>query len=410
MSFLTRFIGASEARSVSLTNDEFIAGVAGGLGTKAGKRVSPDGALQLSTVWACVRVLSDSVSTLPIDTFQRVDGTRRPFRPRPSFMDFEAGPSTKVDVLSGAMVSLLLHGNAYIATHRITGGAISYLEVLNPDAVEPFERGSSVFFRITGSNGVHEASKQDILHIRGMGLPGELKGLSPISAARETIGLGLAATEYGATFFGNGAIPGMVLEVPGKLSPTGATALREGFNSLFGGSGNANKLMVATDGATFQKISLAPDDAQFLETRKFQVNDIARIYGVPTSLLQHSDGPEMGQSIQDKNTQFVQHSLRPWVERIEAALTGAIRSSIPSARLNARPFVKINMDGLLRGDHETRFATYGSAVVQGILTINEVRAYEDLPPVAWGDEPISVQVQDGPQPEPTPPPSEEDES
>ena len=129
-----------------------------------------------------------------------------------------------------------------------------------------------------------------------------------------------------------------------------------------------------------EKISVNPDDAQFLQTRGFQINDIARIYGVPVNLLQHSDGPEMGASLSDKNTHFVQHTLRPWVERMWT--DGAPKQA----------FVKFNMDGLLRGDHAQRYATYSLAVTQGILTVNEVRAFEDLPPVEWGDEPISVQV------------------
>ena len=419
MSFISRFLGAEESRSIglSLTNEEFISGVTGISSTsKAGKTVTPDSSLQLSTVYACVRILSDAVSTLPMDTYRRVDGVRRPYRPRPQFLEFNAGHLNRVDVLSQVMVSLLLHGNAYIMTPRNSAGEILYLEPLDPTRVTPKMTSQGLVFEVTSLSGVVILTPKDLLHVRAFGLPGELEGLSPIGVARETIGLGLAATEYGASFFGNGAHPGLALELPGKLSPAGADAMRESWNDKFRGSANANKLAVLTDGAKLTKITLAPNDAQFLETRKFQVNDIARVFGVPTSLLQHSDGPEMGQSIQDKNTQFVQHSLRPWVERIEAVLTDAVVSE----GRNSQAFVKINMDGLLRGDHSTRYATYGAAVTQGIVTINEVRAWEDLPPVPWGDEPISVQVQedpagDGPPdmeaPDPDPnPTSEEEES
>lgn len=411
MGFLTRFVGAESTEergySASLTNEEFLAGVtvgSVGTGSKAGKRVSPTSAMQASAVYACVRILSDAVSTLPLDSYVRSDGARRPYRPRPAFLDFEQGPYTKVDVLSQVMVSLLLYGNAYLATYRDGEGRIIWMEPLDPTQLTPkFTPTGSVVYEVSATSSV--LGPMEILHVRGLGMPGELEGLSPITVAKETIGLGLASTEYGAAFFGNSAVPGMVVEVPGKLSPAGADALRRSWNDIFQGSGNANKLAVATDGAKLSKVTLSNTESQFLETRKFQINDIARIFGVPTSLLQHSDGPEMGQSIQDKNTQFVQHSLRPWVERIEIKLTEAIRSE----GINPRAFVKINLDGLLRGDHQTRYSTYAQAVTQGILTINEVRRFEDLAPVPWGDDPISVQVQEA-TPDANSTPSEEEEN
>ena len=395
MSFVSRFMGASESRSsaadaVTYENLWRISSAQAAAGSKAGKSVTPSSALQVSTVYASVRILSDSVSTLPMDSFKRADGVRVPLRPRPEWLAFNTGPWSKVDVMGQAMVSLLLHGNAYIATYRNSNpGSVISLEVLDPAVVKPVKRGNSFYYQVGPDR--TEFTARDILHIRGMTLPGQVEGISPIAYARETIGLSLAANEMGAAFFGNSATPGMVLEVPGKLSPEGAAALKESWNEIHQGSGNAHRLAVATDGAKFSKITLSPDDAQFLQTRNFQVNDVARIFGVPTSLLQHTDGPEMGQSIQDKNTHFVQHSLRPWVERIEGGLT----SLLVSDGL-ASGFVKINLDGLLRGDHSTRYQTYTAAARDGILTINEIRKYEDLPPVPWGDAPISVQVQDSP--------------
>ena len=406
MSFLSRLVGGSDSRSSAqdaLTYENLwrIASGTSSQGSKAGKSVTKETALQTSVVYACVRILSDSVSTLPMDSFRRVDGARKPLRPRPLWMEFSEGPWAKTDVMGQMMTSLLLDGNAYVATYRDGQGRVVWMEVLDPASVTPERFGSSILFKIGPSQTL--VGREDVLHIRGMTLPGQIEGLSPIAYARESIGLSLAATEMGSTFFGNGAMPGMVLEVPGKLSPEGAQALKESWNEIHQGSGNAHRLAVATDGAKFQKVTLAPDDAQFLETRKFQVNDIARIFGVPTSLLQHSDGPEMGQSIQDKNTHFVQHSLRPWVERIEGGLSWVIRSE----GNDPRGFVKINMDGLLRGDFSTRYATYTAAVRDGILTINEVRRNEDLPPVPWGDEPISVQVQEDPAGDDPPTPEEE---
>ena len=407
MTFFSRFLGAEdEARSSAsdaLTYENLWRMASEGTfaGSKAGKAVTTDTALQTSTVYACVRILSDSVSTLPLDSFIRREGVRTPLRPRPLWMEFQEGPWSKTDVLGQIMTSLLLDGNAYVATYRDSQGRVQWLDVLDPARVTPERVGTDILFKIRENQVL--LSRYDILHIRGMTLPGHVKGLSPIAYAKETIGLSLAATEMGATFFGNSATPGGVVEVPGKLSPEGARALKESWNEAHRGTANAHRLIVATDGATFSKVTLSPNEAQFLETRNFQVNDIARIYGVPTSLLQHTDGPEMGQSIQDKNTHFVQHSLRPWVERTE----GALSWMLVSEGANPRGFVKINMDGLLRGDFSTRYATYTAAVRDGILTINEVRAFEDRPPVPWGDEPISVQVQEDPAGDNPPTPEEE---
>lgn len=359
--------------------------------SKAGKNVTQESALAVSAVWGSVRVLSDGVSTLPMNAYIRNRGVRQGFT-RPRWMNFEAGPYRKIDIISQTMTSLLLDGNAYIATYRDGEAKVTFMEVLDPAAVTPLqdEKTREITFEIQKPDGSSDVlGPYDILHIQGMTLPGKLEGLSPISVMRETIGLSMAATEYGGSFFGNGALPGAVVEAAGPVSEAGVKAMRANWMEMHRGVGNAHRLAVLTEGAKFNKISISPNDAQFLETRGFQVNDIARIYGVPVNLLQHSDGPEMGQTLSDKNTHFVQHSIRPWVERIEEAFSWLMWSDG-----NPRQsFVKFNLDGLLRGDHAQRYATYSQAVTQGILTVNEVRAFEDLPPVPWGDEPISVQVQ-----------------
>lgn len=416
MSFIQRFFGADESRSTDHVSFQTLFGTAldladGIQNTKAGILVTPANALEASSsVYGCVRILSDSVSTLPVDSFTRNDGVRRPFRPRPPWLDFETGPWRKIDVLGQIMVSLLLNGNAYVATYRSPTGEVLWLEVLDPEKVKPERVGAEIRYRVLPSSTLLSAF--DILHIRGMTLPGEIEGCSPVAYNRETIALAKQATAYGGAFFGNSAMPGMAAEVPGQMSDVGIKAMKRAWNEAHQGTGNAHKLAVLTEGAKFAKLSLAPEEAQFLQTRQYQVNDVARIYGVPTSLLQHADGPEMGKSLQDKNTHFVQHSLRPWVERIEAAFSWLVRSEGRSRRA----FVKINLDGLLRGDYQTRWTTYLAAIRDGALTINEVRGFEDMPPVPWGDEPISVQVQEDPEdddpPEAEPPddePPEEDE-
>lgn len=385
---LRRMLSGGEVRS-SAHNWMSLIGPSIGNRSAAGKHVSPDSALQISAVWGCVRVISDSVSTLPMDSFIREGGVRRGYL-RPDWMRFEVGPWTKIDVISQALVSLLLHGNAYIATYRNDEGRVIYMEVLDPNAVSVVARQGEQFYKITTTKGTNEATRNDVLHIRGMTLPGQLEGVSPITYCRETIGVSLAAQEYGASFFGNGALPLAVVETDRAMSPTGVKTMVDGWDAIHQGTSNANKLAVLTEGAKLNKVSISPDDAQFLQTRAFQVNEVARIFGVPVNLLQHSEGPELGQTLSDKNIHFVQHTLRPWIERLELAFSWLMWSEGQTRR----SFIKLNIDGLQRGDHATRFQTYSNAVIQGIMTVNEVRALEDLPPVPWGDKPISVQVND----------------
>lgn len=383
--------------------------------TAAGKHVDTNSALGLTTAYACVRILNDTVSTIPVGSHVRgADDVRRHY-PRPKWLEFRTGPYRKTQLFGEIMTSLATSGNAYIATYRAADASILFLEVLDPAAVTPIqdEKTREIFYEVRTPHTTNTLTRFDILHLRGLTLPGELEALSPIQACRESIALGLAAQEFGAAFFGNGALPGMVVEADGTISETGIAAMKAAWNEVHRGAGNAHRLAVFTEGAKLSKITIPPEDAQFLQTRGFQVNDTARIWGVPTNLLQHSDGPEMGQSLSDKNTHFVQHTIRPWIERIEEGLTWLMLSEGAPPEV----FVKFNLNELMRGDFETRFSTYSVAVTQGILTINEVRDFEDMPPVEWGDEPVSVQVQedvgddeDDEEDNPPPPPAPEEDT
>lgn len=348
--------------------------------TAAGKHVTQDTALEVSAVYGSVRIISDGLSTLPIDSFIRYSGVRKPFRPKPGWLYFEQGPHRKTAVMSQITTSLLLDGNAFVGTHRDAEGKIQRLDPLDPRQVEVYTDDSTGMPYYTINN--ERFGIRDILHIPGMMLPGEKRGVSPIKAARETIGLSAAATEFGAAFFGNGALPGMTAEVPGQLSPEGVKALKAAWEEAHQGSGNSHRLAVLTEGAKFNKVTISPDDAQFLQTRAFQVADIARIYGVPPHLLADASGStSWGSGLQEQNTAYVQHTLRPWVERVEEAFSWLMFSegTPPGA------FVKLNVDGLLRGDHQRRMGAYIQGIQYGIYSVNEVRAWEDLPPIEGGD-------------------------
>lgn len=349
--------------------------------TASGKPVTIDTALQVSAVYGSWRIISDNVSTLPVGPFIESGTASEPFDPVPEWLLFESGPHGRIEVLSQVVISLLSDGNAYLATYRDPTGRILWIEVLDPTQIEPVRMSDgSVGYEV---NGGEILTSFDVQHIAGMMKPGTLKGVSPIRAAQETIGLSLASTEYGAAFFGNGAIPGMTVEVPGELSDAGVARLKSAWNEAHQGSGNARKLAVLTEGAKFSAISIPPEDAQFLETRAFQVADIARIYGVPPHLLADATGStSWGSGLAEQNTAFVQQSLRPWVVRIEAAFTAMLRSEGYPRTVS----VRLNVDGLLRGDYQKRVDTYVKGIGAGLYTINECRGWEGLPPVEGGDE------------------------
>jgi len=381
---LSRFFSIPvEARAVSYA-DVWGRDMSASSVTSAGKVVTDDTALGLSTVYGAVRILSDGVATLPIDITRGKGALASPMEVVPPWIESPSPEVRKIDFMSQVMMSLLLRGNAYIFTARSDAGAVESLIVLDPDRVELRSVRGQLLYTLDSATGEHFTS-YDILHIRGLMKPGSLVGLSPIANASETIGLSLAAQEYGATFFGNGAVPAAIVEVPNMLSKEGANLLKESWNSVHKGSSKAGKLAVLTEGAKFSALSVAPDEAQFLQTRSFQVADIARVFAVPPHLLQDASGStSWGSGLAEQTQNYVTHSLRPWVERIEEAFTWLARTEAFSSNPADRLFVSLRMDHLLRGDFASRVTAYGAALDRGIYNLDEVRAFEDLPPIPDG--------------------------
>lgn len=337
--------------------------------------------MRLSAVFACLRLISEAISTLPLDTFVRQSGVRRPYRPRPDYLSFQPPQSSRVEYLSQLVLSLLTDGNAYVLTPRDRLGVPVDLVVLDPTLLNVSRLNGRVQYEAQGQL-LDPAF--DLLHIKGMTLPGQVKGLSPIAYARETIGLGLAAQQFGAAFFGNGALPGAVIEAPGEMTQPAAERFKAAWDDRHGGIGNAHRIGVLTNGAKLTKVSIAPNDAQFLETRAFQVPDVARIFGVPPHLIADaSNSTSWGSGLAEQNLAFGQFSLRPWIERIEEAHTRLLTTQGLD-----RVFIKLNMDALLRAKPTERYQSYATAIENRFMTINEVRALEDMPPVPWGDEPF----------------------
>lgn len=343
-----------------------------------GASVTADSSMRLSAVFACLRLLSEAISTLPLDTFMRRDGTRQPYRPRPAYLSFQPEQGSRIDYLSQLMLSLLTDGNAFVATPRDNLGVPIDLIVLDPCLVSIDRYDGETRYRVGGRP---VDMPNDLMHIKGMTLPGQLRGLSPIAYARETIGLGLAAQRFGQAFFENGALPGAVIEAPGTMSDPAIKRFRETWNAGHQGVANAHRIGVLTEGAKLSKVSVAPNDAQFLETRAFQVPDVARIFGVPPHLIADaSNSTSWGSGLQEQNLAFGQFSLRPWIERIEDAHGRLLTThGLPDV------FIKLNLDALLRASLKDRYESYAIGIENQFLLRNEARKTEDMPPLPGGD-------------------------
>ncbi|MFJ7419786.1 phage portal protein [Streptomyces uncialis] len=363
-----------------------------GVLSAAGQKVDANSALTVSAVFACVRLLSETICTLPVATYSRRGGVRKAIN-SPTWLDYpnaEPGGLGRIDLLSQVVLSLLLDGNAYLAV-LWDGPHIVGLEVLDPNRIDTHTvvvdgKRRKVFYVADYDDDGNEVAlgwftTREILHIPGMMLPGEFTGVSPIAFARESIGLAMAAQTYGAKFFANGAMPGALIEVPGAMSEEGLARAREAWRLANSGAENAHRVALLTEGAKFSKVALSPDEAQFLQTRQFQVPEISRIFGVPPHLIADAtNSTSWGSGLAEQNIAFTMFSLRPWLERIEAGFTRLLYAETA----DRMKFVKFSLDGIQRGAPKERMDMYSIGLQQGIYSIDEVRAWEDLEPLPDG--------------------------
>lgn len=385
-------VALDEARGWEPYDPELYGNV--GMVAASGERVTPHEALQVSAVFGCVRLLSETIATLPLSTYSKRGGARREIA-SPEWIDYpnaEPGGMGRIDVLSQTVLSLLLQGNAFLAV-RWRGPDIVGLDVLDPTKIRvhmvQMERNGprhKVFEAFDVDADGNEVllgwfTPRDVLHVPGMMLPGEYVGCSPISYARESIGLALASQKYGSKFFANGAMPGAVVEVPGAMSEEGMTRAREAWRAANSGVDNAHRVALLTEGAKFSKVAMSPDEAQFLQTRQFQVPEIARIFGVPPHLISDAtNSTSWGSGLAEQNIAFSMFSLRPWLERIESGFNRLLFAETA----DRFRFVKFNLEGIQRGAPKDRMDLYSLGLQNGIYCIDEVRAAEDLPPLPDG--------------------------
>ena len=349
----------------------------------SGKRVNERTSMQMTAVYSCVRILSEAVASLPLNVFRYTDsgGKEKAFdHPLYHLLHDEPNPEMSSFVFRETLMThLLLWGNAYAQVIRNGKGEVIALYPLMPDrmSVDRDQHGHLYYkYTKTGEdaptmeNGSVYLSPSDVLHIPGLGFDG-LVGYSPIAMAKNAIGLAIAAEEYGSKFYANGAAPSGVLEHPGTLKDP--ARVRDSWNSTFGGSSNSHKVAVLEEGMKYTPISISPNEAQFLETRKFQINEIARIFRVPPHMVGDLEKSSFS-NIEQQSLEFVKYTLDPWVIRWEQALYRTLLSEEEKQTL----FFKFNVEGLLRGDYASRMNGYATARQNGWMSANDIRELEDL--------------------------------
>jgi len=394
MSLSKRLAGAGNKRSA---NNQYIEPIIPGrpaFESLAGVIVDPESAIRMSTVYSCVRLLSDTVSSLPVGAYVRRGRSRLPYATvygdQPAWVNRPNPETTRLEFYEQIVTSFKLEGNAYILTVRDDMGDVTELYVIDPRhiRIERLAPGEPLvyFVKIKDSQGVYEQrlSDKELLHIPDFRLPGERYGLSPIAACRTTLGAAMAADTYAASYFGNAANPGGVISVPGELTEEQAADIGRDWNISHTGPYRAGKIGILSGGASFSPLSFSPltinaQDAQLLDTRRFSVEEIARIYRVPLALLGHPVAGAMSfASVEAQNLSFVQYSLRPILERIEQSLSTLLPES--------DGFIRFNLDALLRGTTNERYDAYTKGLREGFLSLNDVHAYEDMSPIEDGDQ------------------------
>ncbi len=374
----------SEQRELPKNLEDFIRSVDfdDRIGSMAGVSVSEESAMRTSAVYACVKILAETVASLPLHLYKRSGNKKIKAEEHPLFSclyEIPNAETTSFNFREVMMTALLLWGNAYARIIRDKQGHVKELWYLRPDLMTVSrDINKKLKYDYADENGGMIKYRPDqIFHVKGLSYDG-VKGLSPIGQMKEAIGLSLATESYGAAFFGNGARPGGVIEYPGTLKDP--EKLRESWNKVFQGSKNSNKTAVLEAGAKFHTIGLPPEESQFLETRKFQINEICRIFRVPPHLVGDLEKATFS-NIEHQSIEFVQHTIRPWLVRWEQEIS----RSLLSDEERTMYFARFNVDGLLRGDYASRMQGYATARQNGWMSANDIRELEEMNPISGGD-------------------------
>ncbi len=342
----------------------------------SGERVDQGNATALSTVYACVSLIADIISTLPVDTYIKWDGFPKPYRPRPSWLDepIPNDPSvTRSQHFSQVVLSLMFDGNAFILAQPSVR-APEVLTVLDPVKVRVYDPGTGrLEYYVGPQHSPTELNKDQIVHIPRTRRPGTLRGMSPIDEAAETLGIALAAQRHSGRFYRNGTLMSTIINVPGEMSEEDALSLRDAFSQRHSGE-NVFRTGVLTGGATATTLGVTPEQAQFLETIKFHVLEVCRLYRVPPMLVGVNDpGAVSYASATEAVKAFHVNTLSPLLQ----ILSQGYKRLMPDDRV----YLQFDTNGLLRADPDQRYSQYAIGLEKGIVNRNEVRGWEELPPI-----------------------------
>ena len=347
----------------------------------AGVKVTAQSAMRSAAVYACVRVISEAISTLPLKIYKRLEVSVQEDYTHPLYDILHLQPNddmTSLDFRETLTCHLLLHGNAYAQIIRNGHNQITELHPLLPNKMDIHrdENGQLFYEYKLDNNKKVILQKREILHIHGLAYDG-LVGYSPIDLARNAIGMSVATERFGSNFFANGAFPGGVLEVDADttINPEGQKNLRESWQGLYKGKG-AHRVAVLECGMKYKQIGIPPDQAQFLETRRFQIGEIARIFKVPPHMIGDLEKSTFS-NIEHQSLDFVKMTLTPWLERFEQSMN--IKLLSPQERKTH--IIKFNLDGILRGDRNSRTESYKVGRQNGWYSANDIRKLENMPPL-----------------------------
>ena len=351
--------------------------------TSSGRPVTERSAMQMTAVYSCVRILAEAIAGLPLHVYRfKENGGKEKAVDHSLYRLLHDEPNPEMTSFvfrETLMTHLLLWGNAFAQIVRNGLGEVIGLYPLQPnrmsvgrdlDTKALYYEYQTSWDEPAGEYKTIRLTPADVLHIPGLGFDG-LVGYSPIAMARNAIGLAQATEDYGASFFANGAAPGGVLEHPGTIKDP--SRVRESWQQTFGGAKNGNKVAVLEEGMKYTPISVSPEQAQFLETRKFQLNEIARFFRIPPHMIGDLEKSSFS-NIEQQSLEFVKYTLDPWVIRWEQAIT----KTLLSAREKQQLLVKFNVEGLMRGDYQSRMEGYAVARQNGWMSANDIRELENL--------------------------------
>jgi HK97 family phage portal protein len=385
---LTQAIRAWFRKERSYTGPDEIERAIRGHGSVAGVNVTEDAAMQIAAVYSCVRIISETVGSLPLMVYDRLPngGKRRRVGDTLHILLHDAPNDfqTAMEFREQMQGALCLRGNAYAQIIRDSRGFPIALIPLSPDAVTPRWVGSSIVYDHHTPAGVRTFAKRDMFHVRSRSSDG-LIGRSVLKDARDTFGVAIATQNYSGKFWRNDATPGMLLKHPGKLGPEGKKNLKASWDSAFGGEGQRGTA-VLEEGMTVERLTVTAEDSQFLETRKLSRSEIAGLFGVPPHMIGDLDKATFS-NIEHQAIQFVTMSIRPWLVRWEQAI---FQQLIISNDI----FAEFAVEGLLRGDIKSRYDSYAVGRNWGWLSVNDIRSLENMNPIDAGDvylQPLNMQ-------------------